>query len=190
MSKRIDWFRVSVILALAAMFIYLMLLLGRSPIGWMIPTANAQTTPARVALPSMLEGMDKVTWVMPLDQAHPLCWSNGNAGTNLAIRFYRYRVEGGPKQLYLTLPFDLWVAQPVAGNYCTSGTHKVPKAGHWVYEAEICWTPIASDSGNCSVRVSAACPAGTDGCAGAVGSTPRGWWVYAYLPAPSGPVVN
>lgn len=152
--------------------------------------ATAAEPPA-VRLPTALEGMDKMTYVMPLDQGHPLCWSNGNPGTNLTIRFFRYRVEGGPKQLYLDLPFSLWVAQPVATNYCTTGTHKVPKAGHWVYEAEICFLPVAADGNNCSVRVSAACPAGsTPECAGGVGDVPRGWWVYAYLPAPFGPVVN
>lgn len=155
---------------------------------WAVSSQAAE--PPRVALPTQLEGMDKLTYVMTTAESHPLCWGNGNPETNLAIRFYRYRVEGGPKQLYVTIPFDLWVAQPVAGNYCSAEGHKVPKAGHWVYEAEICWTPIAADGGNCSVRVSAACPAGTEGCAGAVADTPRGWWVYAYLSAPSGPVVE
>jgi hypothetical protein len=191
MKKKVDWFNVGVILALAALFITAAVLLGKSPIGWLIPSASAQTAP-RVTLPTQLEGMDKMTFVMPLNEGHPLCWSDGNTNNPRTIRFYRYRVEGGPKQLYLDLPNTLWVAQPVATNYCTSGTHKVPKAGHWIYEAEICWLPVAADRSNCSIPVvSASCAAGsTATCAGAVGSVPRGWWVYAYLPAPSGPVVD
>ena len=187
MKRKPNWFRIGVGVALAILIIWLSIILGKSPIGY----ALGQTVPARVTLPTMLDGMDKMTWVMPLDQGHPLCWADSNTpSTPRAIRFYRYRVEGGPKQLYLTLDKSLWVAQPISTNYCTAGSHKVPKAGHWVYEAEICFLPIAADGSNCSVRVSAACPAGAAGCAGAVADTPRGWWVYAYLPAPSGPVVN
>lgn len=188
MSKqRVNWFRVAVILALAAAILWISIILGKSPIGY----ALGQSAPPRVSLPTQLEGMGNMTWVIPLDKTHPLCWSDGNTPTMArAIRFYRYRVEGGPKQLYTMIPNSLWVAQPTATNYCAAGSHKVPKAGHWVYEAEICWLPIAADNSNCSVRVSASCPAGTAGCAGSVAGIPRGWWVYAYLPAPSGPVVN
>lgn len=191
MAKRFDIFHFLVPVALAIGFLLLAYALGRGPLSLLLPTANAQSAPPRVTLPTKLEGMDRMTYVMPLDQGHTLCWSNGNPETNLTIRFYRYRVEGGPKQLYLDLPFNLWVAQPVATNYCAAGTHRVPKAGHWVYEAEICFTPVAPDRSNCSLPVvSAGCAAGTVGCAGAVGSELRGWWVYGYLPAPSGPVVN
>lgn len=191
MTQRINWFNVGLIVALAAVVVWVSTVLGKSSIGWIIPSAAAQAAP-RVTLPTELEGMDRMTYVTPLDKGHPLCWSNGNPQTNLTIRFYRYRVEGGPKALYLDLPFNLWVAQPVATNYCTAGAHKLPKAGHWIYEAEICFTPVAPDRSNCSVPVvSASCAAGSaPACAGAVGSVPRGWWVYAYLPAPSGPVVN
>lgn len=188
MTKKVDWFKVGVIIALTIAVVWVSIILGKSPLGY----AFGQTVPTRVTLPTVLEGMDRMTYVMPLDQGHPLCWADGNTPTTpRTIRFYRYRVEGGPKQLYLDLPSNLWVAQPVATNYCTAGTHKVPKAGHWIYEAEICWLPVASDRSNCSTPVvSAACAAGAAGCAGAVGSVPRGWWIYGYLPAPSGPVVN
>jgi hypothetical protein len=161
--------------------------------------AHCQTVPPKVTLPTMLDRMDNATYVMPITQGHPFCWSNGNNQTNLSIKLYRYRLEGGyPKALYLTLPYNLWVRSPdnppanvpPLGNYCTSGTHMVPKAGHWIYEAKICWTPTAVDDSNCSDLVSAACPAGTPGCAGAVADVPRGWWVYAFLPAPGGIGVN
>lgn len=183
MKRPVDWFRVGVILLTSAIIVWLLILVGKSPIG----LALGQE---RVVLPPSLEALDRVTYVMPLSTGHPLCWTDGNAESPRAIRFYRYRVEGGPKEPYLTLDRTLWVAGAPT-NFCTAGTHKVPKAGHWVYEAEICWLPIAADGGNCSVRVSAACPANSaEGCAGAVGDTPRGWWVYAYLAAPSGPVVD
>lgn len=151
----------------------------------MAPRAMETTAaPLRVSLPTQLEGMDRMTFVMPLGQGHPLCFADDNPEANKTIRFYRYRVEGGPKALYLDLLAELWVPQQVAGNYCTTGTHSVPRAGHWVYEAKICFTPVAADESNCSTQVSAACAAGTEGCAGAVQDVPRGWWVYAYLPPP------
>lgn len=181
------------LLLLAGAFFYFAWVVGRSALGVILPTASAQMAPPRVTLPTELAGMDRMTYVMPLDKGHPLCWGDGNAPTlERTIRFYRYRVEGGPKQLYLDLPSSLWVAEPVATNYCSAGTHKVPKAGHWIYEAEICGLPVAPDRSNCSVPVvSAGCAAGTDAaCAGAVGTALRGWWVYAYLPAPTGVVIN
>jgi hypothetical protein len=157
-------------------------------LGMLISTVSAQDT--RVKFPTEVEAVDRVAFPIPLNKGHPLCWANFNPETNLLIRLYRYRVEGGPRQLYITLPYDLWIDQVVgtAGvNFCTAGTHKVPKAGHWVYEAQICFTPVASDDSNCSTPVvSAACASGTDGCAGVVGSVPRGWWIYGYLPPPSG----
>jgi hypothetical protein len=190
MKRAVDWFRVALIVALAAAVVCVAISLGRAPLGWLVPSAAAQSFP-RVTLPTSLAALDRVTYAMPSSDAHPLCWSNGNPETNLTIRFYRYRVEGGPKQLYLDLPRGLWVAQPAAGNFCTAGSHKVPKAGHWIYEAEICFTPVAADGSNCSARVSASCAAGSSPeCAGAVGGDSRGWWVYAYLPAPAGPVVD
>jgi hypothetical protein len=193
MARRVNLLRTAVLVGSAALLIYMLIVVGRSPIAWLLPSANAQTAPPRVTLPTVLEGMDRMTYVMPLDQGHPLCWSDGNTPTReRTIRFYRYRVEGGPKQLYLDLPWMLWVAQPVATNYCAAGTHKVPKAGHWIYEAEICWWPVAPDRSNCSAPVvSAGCAAGSAAtCSGAVGDAPRGWWVYAYLPAPTGVVIN
>lgn len=146
--------------------------------------------PPRVVLPTQLQAMDNLTYVMPMSEGHQLCWGNGNAGTDLEIRFYRYRLEGGPRTLYLRLPFALWVEQPVRTNYCTSGTHRVPKSGHWIYEAEICRGSGANWT--CSIRVSAACPAGSaETCSGMVaGDVPRGWWVYAYLPTPTGGEVD
>ena len=141
-------------------------------------------------MPPQLTAIDRMSYVMPTTDGHPLCWGDGNLPQPRAIRFYRYRVEGGPKTLYLTLPSDLWVAQPVATNYCTAGVHRVPQAGHWIYEAEICWLPVAPDGSNCSDRVSAGCPRDDAKCAGMVGDTNRGWWVYAYLPPPTIPVVD
>jgi hypothetical protein len=193
MSKpKFDWPNAIPILIVAALLIYVLIILGNSPLGFIFPSAGAQTVP-RIVLPTAPETRDIATHIIPLDQGHKLCWADGNTPTRArTIRIYRYRVEGGPKTLYLDLPNSLWVAQPTATNFCTSGTHKVPKAGHWVYEAQICWLPVASDQSNCSTPVvSASCAAGsTPACAGAVGGVPRGWWVYGYLPAPSGPVVN
>lgn len=193
-KPKINVFNAIVILIAAALMFAAVILLGSSPLGFIFPSAGAQTLPAplpRVTLPTQMEGMDRMTYVMPLTDGHPFCWSDGNAEQPRVIRIYRYRVEGGPKALYLELPRTLWQVKTPAGNFCSSGTHKVPKAGHWVYEAEICWLPVAADGSNCSPRVSAACPASSGTlCAGAVASAARGWWVYAYLPAPTGPVVN
>lgn len=153
--------------------------------------SKAQEAPPRVQLPATLTPVDRVSYVLKVGDTHKLCWGNGNAQTNIAIRFYRYRVEGGPVELYRTIPFAQWVAEPVATNYCTAKDVLEPKAGHWIYEAEFCFTPIAADGSNCSLRVSAACPAGSaETCAGMVEGANRGWWVYAYLPAPTGAGVN
>lgn len=190
-KPKIDIPNAIIIAISAALLIYVLVLLGNSPLGFIFPSAGAQTNPVKVTLPTQLEGMDRMTYVMPLTEGHPFCWSDSNPNNPKTIRIYRYRVEGGPKALYLDLPRTLWQVKTPAGNFCTSGTHKVPKAGHWIYEAEICWLPVAADGSNCSTRVSAACPAGSGTlCAGAVASAARGWWVYAYLPAPTDPVVE
>lgn len=188
MKRNINWVRAAMILLVGTAVIAAGFWLGRSPFGFVLGAAHAQT---RITLPPSLQALDRVTYVMPLTEGHTLCWGDGNPDSIArTIRFYRYRVEGGPKQLYLSLDRSVWVPGAPT-NFCSAGTHKVPKAGHWVYEAEICYLPVAADGSNCSIRVSAACPAGSSPeCAGGVGDTPRGWWVYAYLPAPTGPVVD
>lgn len=64
MSRRsIDWFRILMILALAAGVIWISFILGRSPIGWMIPSASAGTA--------------ELTWTAPTKNC------NGTDLTNL-----------------------------------------------------------------------------------------------------------
>lgn len=63
-KRRVDWFRVGVILALAAAVIWVAILLGRSPFGWMIPSAHA--------------GNATLTWAAPTQNC------NGTPLTNLA----------------------------------------------------------------------------------------------------------
>ena len=191
MTKRNDDLPKFIMLAALAIGAgYLVIQLARVAINLMIPTADAQTAP-RVELPAQLGLSDRANWIMPVNEGHPLCWVDSNTSNNLTLRIFRYRVEGGPRQLYIELPKALWVAQPQANKYCTAGTHKVPKAGHWVYEAQLCYVPVAADGSNCSAAVTGGCASGSgSNCAGVVQGAPRGWWVYAYLPAPTGPVVD
>jgi hypothetical protein len=44
--KKVDWFNVVVIVALAALLVCIFVVLGRSPMAWVIPSASAQTPPA------------------------------------------------------------------------------------------------------------------------------------------------
>lgn len=188
MKRKVDWFRVVVILALGAAVIWVSIILGRSSIGWMIPSANAQTVPpAEVRFPKPITLQNRETYSMAIDQTHQVCWSDPNSPQASKIKIWRYRVEGGARTLYLDLPRSGWVADTVPNSFCKQGI-SVPKAGHWIYDAALCWTNSGVDT--CSDVVTASCAAGVTGCSGAVGSSSRGWWIYVFLPAPSGPVVN
>lgn len=158
---------------------------GSSPLGWLFPSANAQTVPpALVRLPKPITLQDRDTYTMALDQTHQLCWQDANNPPATKIRIYRYRVEGGARTLYLDLLRAGWVSDPIfPTSFCKSGI-SIPKAGHWIYDAELCW------DANCSVVVTASCATGTTGCAGTVGSVARGWWIYAFLPPPPDVGVN
>jgi hypothetical protein len=180
-KRKVNWFRIAVMFALAALVVAVSLILGKSPIGY----ALGQTVPpAEVRFPKPITLQDRDTYSMTLDQTHQVCWSNANTLDATNIKIWRYRVEGGARTLYLDLARAGWVAQgSIPNSFCKTGI-SIPKAGHWIYDAALC----VSDS--CSDVVTASCGAGITGCAGAVGGVQRGWWIYAYLPAPTGPVVD
>lgn len=85
-KRRVDWFRVAVILALAAAVIWVAIVLGRSPIGWMIPSARADTL--------------NVTWTAPT--------GNCNNTPLTDLRGYRVRWGSGSIDLPATATaFDI-----------------------------------------------------------------------------------
>ncbi len=183
MSKRKpNWFRIAVMAALAALVIAVSLILGKSPIGYAF--GQVVVPPAEVRFPKPIALQDRDTYSMALDQTHQVCWSNANTLNATSIKIWRYRVEGGARTLYLDLARSMWVSAPTgATSYCRTGT-SIPKAGHWIYDAALC---VGTE---CSDVVTASCGASIGGCAGAVDGVRRGWWIYAYLPAPTGPVVD
>jgi hypothetical protein len=186
-KRKVNWLRVAAILIGGGLFIYVLLILGRSPAGWVIPSASAQDVPPfRATLPRAVTLQDRETYSMALGEKHQVCWADNNpAGVIDSIKIWRYRVEGGPVQLYLELYRAGWERNPgYPNNFCKTDI-AVPKAGHWVYEAALC------DDVVCSTTITSACGVGQGvGCAGAVGGTNRGWWVYAFIPAVTGPVVD
>ena len=94
MSKRIDWFRVLVILALGAGVIWVSIILGRSPIGWVIPSANA--------------GEAALTWTAPTKNC------NGTDLTNLT----GYSLTYGQKRVALgTAPLSYTVTGLTPGTW-------------------------------------------------------------------------
>lgn len=52
-KRKVDWFRVGVIFALAAAVIWVSIVLGRSSFGWMIPSANAGEATLTWTAPTM-----------------------------------------------------------------------------------------------------------------------------------------
>ena len=184
--KRVNWKRACCILALGVALVWLSLWLGRSPIGWMVSNADAQVVvpPAIITFPKPITLQDRATYTMALDQTHQVCWSDPNNPVATDIKIWRYRVEGGGRTLYLHLSRQGWQANgTIANSFCRTGI-SIPKAGHWIYDAALCWGT------NCSDVVTASCAASVAGCAGGVGDVARGWWIYAFLPAPTGVGVN
>lgn len=180
MSKRkVDWFKIGAMIALAAGVIWISIILGKSPLGYAF---GQVVPPAEVRFPKPIALQDRDTYSMALDQTHQVCWNNTNTLNATSIKVWRYRVEGGARTLYLDLIRSAWVTDP-AGGFCHKGI-SIPKAGHWIYDAALCVSDLCSDV------VTASCGASIGGCAGAVDGVRRGWWIYAYLPAPTGPVVD
>jgi hypothetical protein len=131
---------------------------------------------------------------------HVLCWYNPNTkrvgtkdveATDLQLAYRRYRVEGGPLEVSSVLQFADWKPEldgagiPIARKYCTDSSGP-PRAGHWVYEAQMCRTPYVSDAESCSAWMSSIQRYSPSGGGGELDGIPRGWWIYAYIPAPSG----
>lgn len=141
--------------------------------------------------------VDVGTLVMKVGQDYLTCWSNpvrtatGAEETNLQITHRRYRVEGGPMMTGTALPFPKWLPKKdalgavIPFNYCAK-MPPLPRAGHWVTEAQMCLTPYVSDAESCSAWMSGIQQYNPVGGGGTVGAVPQGWWIYAYIPAPSG----
>jgi hypothetical protein len=182
MSKpKFDWPNAIIIAIAGALLVYALIVLGNSPLGAIFPSAGAQTVPpSEIRFPDdTISPHERTTYTLPLNRTHKICWGDPNpAGTVTSFKVWRYRVEGGARTLYLELPRASWVADP-AGGFCRINI-SLPKAGHWIYDAALCTGTV------CSTVVTASCSAGTVGCAGAVGGSARGWWIYGFLPAPTG----
>lgn len=126
-----------------------------------------------------------------------LCWTNTNNNADgtefkeLQIAFRKYRMEGGAKETSQVLPYSAWTplldgnGTPVPRTYCAI-TGQVKKAGHWVYEAMMCQIPYVSDSESCSGWMSSIVPSVNGSGGGTVDGRPKGWWIYTFLPAPTG----
>lgn len=144
--------------------------------------AFAQTVPPRVTLPQTLAASPLATFTIATTKSFALCWLDDvNADR---IVFTRYRVEGGPRETLPAFPRAQWVASSVdAGAFCKPDV-RLPKAGHWVFEASLC------AGAECSEVGSSACETTLAGCSGSVGSNPRGWWVYVFIPPVGGIGVN
>jgi hypothetical protein len=149
------------------------------------PAALAQTVPPRLTLPKEVTLQDRETFSVAVGGKHQFCWSDPNpAGQITSLKVWRYRVEGGPRDLYLELYRAGWDADPLfPGSFCKQD-NVIPKAGHWVYDAALCAGTVCSDT------ITAACAAGVPGCAGQVKDVKRGWWIYAFIPPVGGIGVN
>lgn len=190
-------FRALVLLALAALLIGLFLILGKSSIGWLIPSASAQS----ISFAPPIKGVDQTytevaTYVVKVGGKHDLCWGNSNSNADgterkdLQIAWRRYRVEGGPVETSQVLQYAQWPATSTPRNYCAT-VDGPKKAGHWAYEVRMCFSPITrGEEQDCSVWVTGITPPTATTGGGTVDGRPKGWWVYAYLPAPTGTGVN
>lgn len=177
-DKFFDWYERDPLRA-----VYVILAIVSALLFGLLYSAAGRAAPVRVTLPTPATWQDRDTYTMGLGSTHKLCWADSNVGTAFRINIYRYRAEDSiPRALVLGLNKAGWTADP-RGGYCQTGM-KPPRTGHWIYEAEICTlAPVPA----CSETITAACAAGTaPECAGAIGSTPRGWWMYVFLPAPTG----
>jgi hypothetical protein len=140
------------------------------------------------------------TLSVKVGQKHALCWFNPNTKkvgtkdfeeTALQLAYRRYRVEGGPLEVSDVLQFADWKPEldaagvPIARRYCTESSG-IPRAGHWVFEAQMCRTPYVSDAESCSAWMSSIQRFSPSGGGGMLDDKPRGWWIYAFIPAPTG----
>ena len=111
MSKRKpNWFRIAVMIALAALVVWVSIILGKSPIGYAF--GQVVVPPAEVRFPAPIALQDRDTYSMSLSEKHQVCWSNANTLNATSIKIWRYRVEGGARTLYLDLARSMWVAAP------------------------------------------------------------------------------
>jgi hypothetical protein len=162
--------------------------------------ALAQTTPPRwVFEPPPPQAnvnrdyQDVATLTLKVGETHELCWFNPNTkrvgtrdveDTGLQLAHRRYRVEGGPREVSDVLQFADWKPEldaagaPVARKYCAS-VQGPARAGHWIYEAQMCRFPYVSDAESCSQWVASVARFGVADGAGEVDGKPRGWWIYA-----------
>jgi hypothetical protein len=145
-------------------------------------SAVAQTAPPRVTLPQTLAPSPLATFTVATSKSFALCWRDDAAADRIV--FTRYRVEGGPRETLPDFPRSQWVASSAeAGVFCKPDV-RLSKAGHWVFEASLC------AGAQCSEVGSSACETTLAGCSGSVGSNPRGWWVYVFIPPVGGIGVN
>ena len=177
MKRKVDWFKIGAMIALAVGVIWISIILGKSPFGYAF--GQVVVPPAEVRFPKPIALQDRDTYSMALSETHQVCWSNANTLNATSLKVWRYRVEGGARTLYLDLARSMWVSGGSANQFCHSGI-SIPKAGHWIYDAALC---VGAE---CSDVVTASCRASIGGCAGAVDGVQRGWWIYVFLPAPGG----
>lgn len=140
------------------------------------------------------------TLTVKVGAEHTLCWYNPNnrlvgtktvEDTAMQMAFRRYRVEGGKTETSVVKQYADWTPEKdatgavIPRSYCTKAAG-IPRAGHWVFEAQMCRVPYVSDAESCSGWMSSIQRYTDSGGGGTLDGTPRGWWIYVYLPAPSG----
>lgn len=179
------------------------------PFALLTDPAKGQTTPtpprwvfepppAQASLNSDFQ--EVATLTVKVGAEHTLCWYNPNnrtvgtktvEDTQLQIAYRRYRVEGGKTETSTVKLYAEWVPEKdstgavVPRRYCLTSSG-LPRAGHWVFEAQMCRVPYVSDAESCSGWMSSIQRYTDSGGGGTLDGTPRGWWIYAFLPAPSG----
>ncbi len=189
-DKFFDWYERNPLHAIVAVMLMLVILL--SSLLYCI-TANAQTLTFN---PPGAQGVDQTyteiaTYVVKVGGSHQLCWTNPNVKadgtevTNLQVAWQRYRIEGGATETSAVLTFPQWKPTAVVRQYCNT-VDAPKKAGHWAYSMRMCYWPLSSENSGCSVWVSGIVPNSASGGGGTVDDRPKGWWVYAYIPAPTG----
>ena len=161
-----------------------------NPPRWVFQPPPAQANVSR-------DFQEVATLSVKVGQKHALCWFNPNStaagkeAKDLQLAYRRYRVEGGPLEVSSVLQFADWKPEldaagvPIARSYCTE-SQGPPRAGHWVYEAQMCRSPYVSDAESCSAWMSSIQRYSPSGGGGTLDDKPRGWWIYAFIPAPSG----
>jgi hypothetical protein len=144
-----------------------------------------------------VEYLDVATYVVKTGVTHQLCWGNPNSNTDgteyttLQLAYRRYRVEGGPTETSDVIQYADWIPRRdeagavIPRDYCVESS-ALPKAGHWIFSAQMCRVPYVSDAESCSGWMESVTMYTPEEGGGTVNETPRGWWIYAYLPAPGG----